>query len=293
MHPRVDDLEAVGLGRNNVEFTAIGLEKHISGLSGEFEIAEQERTVEIDDGKTILRMTDDEGKGAVGENSDLVGLRGDGDRSELLKGRGIVDRECGGATIEDDDFVVVGSGPDGDGLGASFGAAENGAGGGIDGDELVVGRGRSIDTIAGGREIEGVGERADRDACDLTGRGVKNPDAAVGRADTPDFVAGGVFAEAGDVGGDVNVCDNVEAGEIDDRKEAVGSGDVGVHVEVGTEEGGAMLAEADDSGGDEEENESDVNTWVFGVGHEVREFYMREEGEKKLKLGREMIPLSG
>jgi len=275
VHPRVDDLEAVGLGRNNVEFTAIGLEKHISGLSGEFEIAEQERTVEIDDGKTILRMTDDEGKGAVGENSDLVGLRGDGDRSELLKGRGIVDRECGGATIEDDDFVVVGSGPDGDGLGASFGAAENGAGGGIDGDELVVGRGRSIDTIAGGREIDGVGKRADRDAGELTRRGVENPDAAVDGTDPPDFVAGSVFAEVGDVGSDGNVSDDLKTGQIDDRERAVGGGDVGVHVEVGTEERGPVLAEEDDRGEEEEEDERDVHARVFGVGHGVREFYMR------------------
>jgi len=275
VHPRVDDLEAVGLGSNNVEFTAIGLEKHIGGLSGEFEIAEQERTVEIDDGKTILRMTDDEGKGAVGENGDLVGLRGDGDRSKLLKGRGIVDRECGGATIEDDDFVVVGSGPDGDGFGASFGATENGAGGGIDSDELVVGRGRRIDAIAGGREIDGVGKRADRDAGELTRRGVENPDAAVDGTDPPDFVAGSVLAEVGDVGSDGNVSDDLKTRQIDDRERTVGSGDVGVHVEVGAEERGPVLAEEEDRGEDEEEDERDVQARVFGVGHGVTEFYMR------------------
>jgi len=258
VHPRVHNLEAVGLRSNNVEFAAIGLEEHISGLSGEFEVAEQERTVEIDDGKTILRMTDDEGKGAVGENGDLVGLRSDGDRSELLKGRGIVDGQCGGATIEDDDFAVVGSGPDGDGFGASFGAAENGPGGGIDGDELVVDRGSRIDTTAGGREIDGVGKGADRDAGELTGRGVENPDAAVAGTDPPDFVAGSVFAEVGDVGSDRNVSDDVKTGEIDDRERAVGGGDVGVHVEVGTEERGAVLAEEDDRGEDEEEDERDV-----------------------------------
>jgi hypothetical protein len=251
VHPRVDNLEPVGLGSNNVEFTAIGLEEHISGLSGEFEIAEQERTVEINDGKTILRMTNDEGKGAVGKNGDLVGLRDDGDRSELLKGRGIVDRQGGGATIENDDFVVVGSGADGDGFGASFGAAENGAGGGIYGDELVVGRGSSIDTIARGREIDGVGKRADRDTRELTGRGVENPDAAVGGTDPPDFVAGRVFPEVGDVGSDGNVSDDVKTGEIDDRERAVGGGDVGVHVEVGAEERGAVLAEEEDRGEDE------------------------------------------
>jgi len=65
---------------------------------------------------------------------------------------------------------------------------------------------------------------------------------------------------------------DAETDEIDDGKGTVGRGDVGVHVEVGTEEGGAMLAEEDDGGGDEEEDESDVNTWVSGVGHEVRDF---------------------
>jgi len=46
-------------------------------------------------------------------------------------------------------------------------------------------------------------------------------------------------------------------------------------VEVGAEERGAVLVEEDDRGEDEEEDERDVQARVFGVGHGVREFYMR------------------
>ena len=194
MGPRVDNLQAVRFRRDDVEFAAIGFEEHVGGPSREFEIGDEEGAIEVDNGKAIFETTGDEGERAVGEDSDLVRLRDDGDGSELLERGCIVDGEGGGAAIQDDDLIVVGSSADGDGFGAGFGTAENRAGGGVDGDELVVGGRGGVDAIAGGREIEGVGERADRDAGDLTGRGVKNPDAAVGGADTPDFVAGGVFA---------------------------------------------------------------------------------------------------
>ena len=39
-------------------------------------------------------------------------------------------------------------------------------------------------------------------------------------------------------------------------------------VEIGAEDGGAMLAEKNDDGEDEKEGEEEVDAEVFGVGHE-------------------------
>ena len=91
MGPGIDDLEAVRFGSDDVEFAAIGLEEQVGGLSGEFEIGEEESAVEVDDGETILRAAGDKGERAVGEDSDLVGLRDDGDGSELLESGSVVD----------------------------------------------------------------------------------------------------------------------------------------------------------------------------------------------------------
>ena len=63
--------------------------------------------------------------------------------------------------------------------------------------------------------------------------------------------------------------DDAETDKIDDGEGAVGSRDIGVHVEVGAQERRAMLVEEEDAGGDEEDHEGEVQAWVFGVGHEV------------------------
>jgi len=77
-----------------------------------------------------------------------------------------------------------------------------------------------------------------------------------------------VFAEVGDGGADGNFVDDAEGGEVDDGEGAVGGGDVGIEVEIGAEDGGAMLAEKNDDGEDEKEGEEEVDAEVFGVGHE-------------------------
>jgi hypothetical protein len=257
--PGVDGLEAMRFRSDDIEFAAIGLEEHAGGLASEFEIGEEERALEIDDGEAILRAAHDEGDGTVGENDDVIGLRDDGDGSELLESGGVVDGEGGRAAVEDEDVFVVGSDASEDGLGTGPGAAKNGAGGGVKSDELVVRGGGGVDAIAGGREVEGVGRRADGNASNLTGRRIEDPNVAGGRADAPDFVARGMFTEIGDGRADGDVGDNVKAGKIDDGEGAVVCGDVGVHVEVGAKEGRAMLAKEDDGGGDEEEDEREVD----------------------------------
>jgi hypothetical protein len=53
-------------------------------------------------------------------------------------------------------------------------------------------------------------------------------------------------------------------------------------VEIGAEEGRAMLAKKDYGGGDEENREDEIDTEVFGMGHWLIGFYMRGEEERKL-----------
>jgi hypothetical protein len=77
-----------------------------------------------------------------------------------------------------------------------------------------------------------------------------------------------MFAEVGDGGADGDFVDDPKRGEIDDGEGAVGGGDVGVEVEIGAEDGGAMLAEKNDDGENEQEDEEEVDAGVFGVGHE-------------------------
>jgi hypothetical protein len=79
-----------------------------------------------------------------------------------------------------------------------------------------------------------------------------------------------VFAKVRDRGANGNFCNGLEFGEIEDGEGAVVGGDVGVHVEIGAEKGGAMLVEDDDGGRDEEEKEREIEAWVFGVGHGMK-----------------------
>jgi hypothetical protein len=117
----------------------------------------------------------------------------------------------------------------------------------------------------------------------LVGSGVQNEEETAGAADAPDFIAGGVLSEIGDARTDGDFGDGLEGDEIDDGDGAVGGRGVGVHVEVGTEEGGAMLTEEHDRGGDEKDDEQEIDAEALGVGHWVIGFYMRDKGERKLR----------
>jgi hypothetical protein len=99
-----------------------------------------------------------------------------------------------------------------------MGAAIDLAGGGVDGDELVGASGGGVNAIAGGGEVERVGQRADRDAGELVGVGIENEDVPGGRASAPDFVASRVFAEIADRRAHGNFGDGTERDEIDNRE---------------------------------------------------------------------------
>ena len=269
MGPSVDDFEDVGFGRDDVEFAAVGLHEHLRGAAGELKIREQDGAAEIDDGEAILRTAHDEGDGAVGDDGDFVGLGNDFDGSAELERGGAVDGEGRGAAIDDEDGFLVRRDAGLDGLGAGASAAENGAGGGVDGEELVGRGGGGVDAVAGGGEVERKRRRADGNfGDDLRGARVQDEDVAAGAADAPDFGALGVLAEIGDGRADGNSVDDAERGEIDDGEGAVGGGDVSVEVEIGAEDGGAMLAEENDDDEDEQEGEEEVDAEIFRVGHE-------------------------
>ena len=270
MSPGVDGLEAVGIGRDDVEFAAIGLEEHLRRIAGEFEIGEKSGEFEINNGETVLRATHDKGESAIGSDEDFVGLRNDGYGTEELESPCVVDGEGSGATIDYGDILAIGSEAGLDGFGISVGTAVDLAGGGVDGDELVRTGGSGVDAIAFGREIERERRSADGNAGDVIGGSVENEDVAAGGGDAPDFVALGVFAEIGNGRADGNLGDGLEFGEINDGERAVGGGDVGVHVEIGTEEGRAMFAEKDDDCGNEEDGQAEIEPEVFGVGHGMR-----------------------
>jgi hypothetical protein len=55
----------------------------------------------------------------------------------------------------------------------------------------------------------------------------------------------------------------LELDEVNEDDGSVGGGDVGVHVEVGAEKRGAMLAEDDDGDGDEKEEKDKVHANIF------------------------------
>ena len=276
MGPSVDGLEAVGVWGNYENFAAIGLEQHLRGSAGELEIGEENGASEIDDGETVLRAADDESESGIGDNDDFVGLRDDGDGVEELEGARVVDGKGVGATIDDDDIFCVRSEKRLHGFGIGVSAAVDLAGGGVDGDELIGAGGSGVQAIAVGGKIKRVGRGADGDARELVGVRIEHEDEAAGGGDAPDFVAGGVFAKVGNGGaclrrlGDRNFGDGLEFGEINDGERAVGGGDVGVHVEIGAEEGRTVFMEEDNDGGDEEDDESKIEAEVFGRGHGVR-----------------------
>ena len=164
MGPGVDDLQAVGFRRDDVEFAAIGFDEDLSGLAGEFEIGDENAAEKIDYRESFFSAAHDEGEGAVGDDEDFVGLRDDGDGYALLKGGGVVNAEGGSAAIDDENEFFVGSGAGLDGFGAGFGAADNGARGHIDGEELVGGGRGGVGAITGGGEVDGKGQRAYRNA---------------------------------------------------------------------------------------------------------------------------------
>ena len=268
--PGVDGLQAVGVGRDDVKFAAIRLEEHLRGLAGEFEIGDEDGALQIDHGETVLRAAHDEGEGAVREDGDFVGLGDDRDGVEELQRARVVNGQGGGATINDKNVLAVGSKAGLHGFGEGVGAAVDGAGGAVDSDELVVGGGSGVDAVAFEGEIDGEGRRADGDASELIGAGVEHPEVTASIADAPDLVALRVFAQIGDARTNGNFGDGMEGDEVDDGNGAISGGGVGVHVEVGAKEGGTMLAENDDSCGDEKDDEKEIGAKVFGTRHGMR-----------------------
>ena len=268
--PGIDNLKAVGVGRDDVKFAAIGLEKHLRGSSGEFEIGDEDGAGEIDDGEASLRAREDEGEGRIGGDEDFVWLWDDGNGRKELKSARVVNRKNADAAIDDEDIFRVGSDASLYGIGVSVGTAVDLARGNVDGDELVGVGGGGVQAVASGGEVDGERIGADGDAGDLVGLRVEDEGAVAGRRGAPDFVAGGVFAEIGDVEAECEFVDDLKAREVDGGDRAVGGGDVAVHVEIGTKEGGAVFTEKDNGGGDEEEDEREVNAEVFRMGHGMR-----------------------
>ena len=96
----------------------------------------------------------DEGEGGIGSNEDFVGLRNYGDGVEELEGARVMDRKHAGAAIYYGDVFAVGCEAGLDGFGGGVGAAEDLAGDGVNGDELIGAGGRGVDAIAVGRKIQ-------------------------------------------------------------------------------------------------------------------------------------------
>ncbi len=114
--------------------------------------------MDVDDGEVFVGAAHDEGDGGVGSGDVLRLVGNDIDGGAELQIGGIVDGEGGGAVIDDEDGFVVWSDAGLDGLRAGFGAANDGAGGAIDGEELVGGGRGGEDAIVVGREIDERGE---------------------------------------------------------------------------------------------------------------------------------------
>ena len=152
--PGVNGLQAVGLGRDDVEFAAVGFEKHLRGLSREFEISEENGAIEIDDGETRLRAAHDEGESGIGSDEDFVGLRNYGNGVQELESARVMDGEHASAAIDHGDVLTVGREVGLNGFGGSVSAAEDLSGGGVNGDDLIGCGGGGVDAIAIGRKIQ-------------------------------------------------------------------------------------------------------------------------------------------
>ena len=82
--PGVDGLQAVGFGRDDVEFAAIGLEKHLRGLAGKVEIGEQDAAFDVDDRHAFFGAAHDKGHRAIGKNDDFFGVGNNRNGGALL-----------------------------------------------------------------------------------------------------------------------------------------------------------------------------------------------------------------
>src|ERR1700722_8137661 len=134
MRGGVDDLQAVSFGRDQVEFAAVGLEEHLRGAAGEFEMGEKNATPQIDDGDAGFAGAANEGAGVVGHDGDFFGAGYDRDGSALRESCGVVKRDGGVAAIGDDYRFAVGSAAGEDWFAAGFSGAKDGAGAAVDGD---------------------------------------------------------------------------------------------------------------------------------------------------------------
>ncbi len=143
---------------------------------------------------------------------------------------------------------------------------------------MIGSGGGGENAVAGGGEVEFERRRAEGNFFELVGAHVEDEDVAAGAADAPNFGALGVFAKIGDGGTRVDFVDDAEGDEIDDEEVAVGSGDVGVEVEIGAKEGWAVFAEEDDEGERGENGEQEIDAKIFGVRHEQVKVYMRGTG---------------
>jgi len=248
VRPSIDDLQAVSGGRDDVEFAAIGLEEHLSGRSGEFEVGDENRVEKVDDGEAGLRAGHHESKRRIRGNENFVRLGNDRHGGEELKSTRVVDGEGISAAINDDDIPGIGRDAGLNGLGESVSAAIDLVGSGIDGDELIgIVRGGE-DAIAGGREIERKGRVANGNAGELVGRRAEDEEAIARSGRNPDLVSFRVFAQIGNRRSEGELVDNLETGEIDGGEGIVGRGNVGIHVQVGAEKGRAVFAEENNDG---------------------------------------------
>src|ERR1700738_2467157 len=95
----VDDLQAVSFRRDQVEFASVGLEQHLRGAAGEFEMRQQNAATQIDDGDARFTGAANEGDGTIRHNRDVFGARDDRDGAAHCESRGVVKGYSGVAAI--------------------------------------------------------------------------------------------------------------------------------------------------------------------------------------------------
>ena len=72
----------MGVAGDDVEFAAVGLQDQIAGSAADSDVGKQRFLAKIDDGNIIRGAGGDEGFRIVGQNCNLFGLAGDGNRAE-------------------------------------------------------------------------------------------------------------------------------------------------------------------------------------------------------------------
>ena len=268
MRPRVDDLQTMRFGRDNIELSAIRLEQHVRRLASQRQIRHQHAAPQVHHRKPPLGPAHRERNATVRQNRDVIRLRHHGNAAAQRQRRRVVDAQRAVPVVHHHYGFSVRRHARQHRLAPRPRAPHDAVRRKINRQQRVVAGGRRIHTSAIGRKIQRIGKWPHRNARgDLVRARIEDPNVPASAADAQDLRARRMLPHAREARPHGNARHRLQLHQVHDGNAPVGRADVGAQMQIGPQERWPVLAQQHDQPANAQHYRQEVHTKISRARH--------------------------